>query len=124
MADKYEDLTEKQKRFIDYYIQTANATESAKRAGYSEKTADRIGHENLKKLEFFIQEKLTQNSNERIASANEVLEYFTTIMRDKKEDTSDRNKCAEMLGKRYKLFTEKVEIEQDKPFEVNITVKK
>ena len=38
MENDYNKLTEKQKRFIDYYIETANATESAKRAGYSEKT--------------------------------------------------------------------------------------
>ena len=46
----YNKLTEKQKRFIDYYVETANATESAKRAGYSSKTAKNIGAENLTKL--------------------------------------------------------------------------
>ena len=51
----YNKLTEKQKRFIDYYIETANATESAKRAGYSSKTAKNIGAENLTKLNYFIQ---------------------------------------------------------------------
>ena len=39
MKDDYSKLTEKQKRFIDYYIETANATESARRAGYSEKNS-------------------------------------------------------------------------------------
>ncbi len=124
MANSYEKLTEKQKRFIDFYIETTNAAESARRAGYSEKTADRIGHENLKKLENYIQERLEQLKNERIASAKEVLEYFTTIMRDKKEDTNDRTKCAELLGKRHGIFKETVEINTDKPFEVNITIKK
>ena len=42
-------LTEKQKRFIDYYIETGNASEAARRAGYSEKTAGWIGQENLQK---------------------------------------------------------------------------
>lgn len=112
----YEELTEKQKRFIDYYIETANATESAKRAGYSEKTADRIGHENLKKLEFFIQKKLKQKEQSRIASQDEVLEYLTSVMRGEIKDQfdldaslQDRTKCAELLGKRWGTFKEKIE---------------
>lgn len=42
-------LTSKQQRFVSEYLQTGNATEAAKRAGYSEKTAFRIGAENLQK---------------------------------------------------------------------------
>ncbi len=124
MANSYDELTEKQKRFIDYYIETSNAAESARRAGYSEKTADRIGHENLKKLENYIQERLDQLKDDRIASAKEVLQYFTTIMRDKKEDTNDRTKCAELLGKKHGIFKEGVVINPDKPFEVNINIRK
>ena len=44
-------LTPKQQAFADYYIECGNATEAAKRAGYSEKTAYAIGNENLNKLE-------------------------------------------------------------------------
>ena len=44
-------LTEKQKRFCDEYLIDLNATQAAIRAGYSAKTAGRIGGENLKKLE-------------------------------------------------------------------------
>ncbi len=124
MSNDYDNLTEKQKRFIDYYIETSNAAESARRAGYSEKTADRIGHENLKKLENYIQVRLEQLNDERIASAKEVLQYFTTIMRDKNEDTNDRTKCAELLGKKHGIFREEVVIETDKPFEVNINIRK
>ncbi|WP_288843010.1 terminase small subunit [uncultured Megasphaera sp.] len=42
-------LTEKQERFIDYFIETDNAAEAARKAGYSKRTANRIGLENLKK---------------------------------------------------------------------------
>ncbi len=42
-------LTEKQKKFIDFYIQTGNASEEARQAGYAEKTAPFIGAENLQK---------------------------------------------------------------------------
>lgn len=114
---EYEKLTEKQKRFIDYYIETANATESAKRAGYSEKTAKNIGAENLTKLNFFIQERLKQKEDSRIASQEEVLQYLTKVMRGQEKDQfgldaslQDRTKCAELLGKRWGTFVDKKEI--------------
>lgn len=117
MENDYKKLTEKQKRFIDYYIETANATESAKRAGYSEKTAKNIGAENLTKLNFFIQKKLEEKESKRIASQDEVLEYLTKVMRGEEKDQfgldaslQDRTKCAELLGKRYGTFVEKKEL--------------
>ena len=113
----YNKLTEKQKRFIDYYVETANATESAKRAGYSFKTAKNIGAENLTKLNYFIQERLQQLEDNRIASQEEVLQYLTKVMRGEEKDQfgldaslQDRTKCAELLGKRYGTFKEKVEV--------------
>ena len=117
LKQQYEKLTEKQKRFIDYYIETANATESAKRAGYSEKTAKNIGAENLTKLNFFIQKKLEEKESQRIASQDEVLQYLTKVMRGEEKDQfgldaslQDRTKCAELLGKRYGTFVEKKEV--------------
>lgn len=113
----YNKLTEKQKRFIDYYVETANATESAKRAGYSYKTAKNIGAENLTKLNYFIQERLQQLEDNRIASQEEVLQYLTKVMRGEEKDQfgldaslQDRTKCAELLGKRYGTFKEKVDV--------------
>lgn len=113
----YNKLTEKQKRFIDYYVETANATESAKRAGYSSKTAKNIGAENLTKLNYFIQERLQQLENDRIASADEVLKYFTSVMRGEEKDQfeldaslKDRNFAAKCLAQRYGLLIEKKEI--------------
>ncbi len=113
----YNKLTEKQKRFIDYYVETANATESAKRAGYSSKTAKNIGAENLTKLNYFIQERLQQLEDNRIASQEEVLQYLTKVMRGEEKDQfgldaslQDRTKCAELLGKRYGIFKEKVDV--------------
>lgn len=113
----YDRLTEKQKRFIDYYIETANATESAKKAGYSSKTAKNIGAENLTKLNFFIQKKLEEKESQRIASQDEVLQYLTKVMRGEEKDQfgldaslQDRTKCAELLGKRYGTFKDKVNV--------------
>ena len=129
-------LTEKQKRFADYYIETGNITEAAVKAGYSKKTARVIGQENLLKpaIKGYIDEKLETMQDERTASAKEVLEFLTKSMRGEiKEEVvvvegtgdgtsearmvkkqiglRDRIKSAELLGKRYRLFTDKVEIE-------------
>ena len=128
-------LTEKQKRFADYYIETGNCTEAAIKAGYSKRTARVIGQENLLKpaIKKYIDEKLTEMSNKRIASANEVMELLTSAARGELEEevvvvegegdgcstartikkqigAKDRIKAAELLGKRYRLWTDKVEV--------------
>ena len=129
-------LTEKQKRFADYYIETGNITEAAVKAGYSKKTARVIVQENLLKpaIKGYIDEKLETMQDERTASAKEVLEFLTKSMRGEiKEEVvvvegtgdgtsearmvkkqiglRDRIKSAELLGKRYRLFTDKVEVD-------------
>ena len=129
-------LTEKQKRFADYYIETGNITEAATRAGYSKKTARVIGQENLLKpaIKGYIDEKLEAMQDERTASAKEVLEFLTKSMRgeikeevvvvegtgdgtsearmvEKQIGLRDRIKSAELLGKRYRLFTDKIEVD-------------
>lgn len=127
-------LTLKQKAFADYYIQTGNATEAAIKAGYSKKTAAEAGSENLRKphIKSYIDERLEQISSERIADAQEVMEYLTKIMRgqdveevivvegegegcssarkmNKALNQKDRIKAAELIGKRYSMWTDKVE---------------
>ena len=144
-------LTEKQKLFCEEYLIDLNATQAAIRAGYSEKTAYRIGADNLKKPQIseYIGERMRNKEDELIAKQDEVLRYLTEVMRrEKKEcivvtlsrDTStyvpdengtmrkqtvkeevpeiveipakltDANKAAELLGKRYGLFTDKLQL--------------
>lgn len=76
-------LTEKQKLFIDYYIETGNATESARRAGYSPKTAEAIGLENLGKprIKAAIDARLKELEDKRIAKADEVMQFLTSTLR-------------------------------------------
>jgi phage terminase small subunit len=125
-------LTEKQKRFADYYIESGNGAESAIRAGYSEKTAKEIASENLTKpnIKKYIDEQLSIKDSERIASQDEVLSYLTLIMRgeeteqvligvgkgaqsitDMEVSAKDRIKAAELLGKRYGLWVDKQDID-------------
>ena len=114
---EYEKLTEMQKRFIDYYIETANATKACEMAGYKGKNLNRLGSQNLSKLDRFIKVKLQEKENPRIASQDEVLQYLTKVMRGEEKDQfgldaslQDRTKCAELLGKRYGTFVEKKEL--------------
>ncbi|MEQ7259609.1 terminase small subunit [Lactococcus garvieae] len=74
-------LTEKQKKFADFYIKLGNATQAAIKAGYSKKTANRIGPENLSKLVIknYIDERMEQLASERIMSAQEILERLSLI---------------------------------------------
>ena len=127
-------LTDKQRMFADYYIQTANATESYMKAynPKNPKSAESAGARLLGnvKVQNYIKEKMEELSTDRIAKAEEVLEFLTAILRGEiKEEVpltkmnelgipeqklvsaKDRIKSAELLGKRYRLFVDKVELD-------------
>lgn len=76
-------LTEKQKRFADYYIESGNATQAAINAGYAKRSAQQIGAENLSKpvIKTYIDERLEQIASERIMSAQEAVELLSSIAR-------------------------------------------
>ena len=76
-------LTEKQRRFVDYYVETGNKTEAAKKAGYSEKTAASIGDENLRKpaIKAAIDARLRELEDKRIAKADEIMQFLTSTLR-------------------------------------------
>lgn len=104
----YNNLTLKQQKFIDFYIEKGNATEAAELAGYSKKTAKQIGSENLTKLDDYIKVRLKQLEDKRIATADEVLKYFTSVMRGEVKDQfgleaslRDRNDAAKCLAQRH-----------------------
>ncbi|MFM0761314.1 terminase small subunit [Streptococcus suis] len=73
----------KQRKFIDEYIICGNATEAALKAGYSKKTAGQIGEQNLKKLEIksAIAERMKQLESSKVATAIEVLQILTSVLR-------------------------------------------
>lgn len=100
-------LTPKQKAFADYYIETGNASESARKAGYKN---DVSGRENLQNptVSAYIAERMGAQDEKRVASANEVLEFYTATMRGEIKDQfgldpslADRLKAADSLMKRY-----------------------
>jgi phage terminase small subunit len=138
-------LTAKQQRFCDEYLIDLNATQAAIRAGYSKKTANRIGTENLSKpvIKEYIENRMAEKEAALIANQDEVLKYLTSVLRGQSKSTEivieglgdgstkarkmekepsekDKLKAAELLGKRYGLYTEKVEEKVD--MELNVTI--
>lgn len=128
-------MTAKQQRFCDEYLIDLNATQAAIRAGYSEKTAGAIGNENLKKpkIKEYIDERMEEKEKALIADQDEILKYLTSVLRGETKSTEivvegagegfsmartiqkepsekDRLKAAELLGKRYGLYTDKVDV--------------
>lgn len=121
-------LTEKERIFADEYIKTTNATQSAIKAGYAEKSASSKGSQLLRKVKVrkYIDDIMEKRSKNTIATADEVLEYLTKVMNGEEKDAfgldasiADRTKAAELLGKRHMLFTEKVKL--DAEIEIDIS---
>lgn len=133
-------LTVRQSKFVDYYVELGNGTQAAIQAGYSANVANRRASYLLSNSDIraAIDAKLKAMESERVAAASEVLEYLTSVMRGESEEeeivvescgggessarivtkhvsAKDRIKSAELLGKRYGLFTERVSIADDIP---------
>lgn len=125
-------LTPRQQKFCDEYLISGNATEAAIKAGYSRKTAKQTGSENLAKpdLKAYIETELEKLHSAKIADAEEVMKYLTSVMRGEHTEqvlklvgegvqtvtdidvsAKERLKAAELIGKRYGLFTDKVGLE-------------
>ena len=128
-------MTEKQKIFADEYIICLNATRAYKKA-YPNVKKDEVARANGSRLltnanvKAYIDEQLEKLKSERVADQQEVMEYLTAVMRGKKTEPllvldgegkqkvvdaippiQARTKAAELLGKRYRLFTDKQEVE-------------
>lgn len=123
-------LTLKQKRFADEYIITGNATQSAIVAGYSEKYANTNASKLLQNttIKTYIDSQLEQLQSKKVADQQEILEFLTSVVRGEKTEqtligmgegeqgitdigvaANQRIKAAELLGKRYSMWIDKVE---------------
>ena len=128
-------LTNKQQRFIEEYLLDLNATQAAIRAGYSASTAASIATENLRKphIQNEIAKRLEAINSAKIADAEEVMQYLTAVLRGESEsevvvvegtgdghskarkiqkapDEKERLKAADLLGRRYALFSGSLQI--------------
>lgn len=114
-------ITPKQKKFADFYIECGNATESAKRAGYSEKTAYSIGQRLLKNVETsaYIAKRQQEIESERLCTLKEIQEFRSRVIRGEEKDAfgldieiSDRLSACNQLEKA--LVIEEMEKERKK----------
>lgn len=141
-------MTEKQKRFCDEYLIDCNATRAYKTV-YKNVKSDVVAVTNGGRLlrnaevQKYIAEQMEEIHNEKTADAQEVIEYLTSVLRgestaqeivvegtgdgcseartmEKSPSEKERLKAAELLGKRYALFTDKVETDVD--MDLNITI--
>lgn len=134
-------LTERQRRFVEAFIETGNAAEAARRAGYSKKTAYSIGNENLKKpeIKYAIDRRMKEIEEGKTATPEEIIQFLSQSMRGeiveevvavegsgegcssavivkKQIGAKDRLKAAELLLKRYptKLVVEEQQLRNAK----------
>lgn len=141
-------MTEKQKRFCDEYLIDCNATRAYKTVYQnvkSDEVARKAGSRLLTNVDVknYIADRMEEIHNEKTADAQEVIEYLTSVLRgestaqeivvegtgdgcseartmEKAPSEKERLKAAELLGKRYSLFTDKVETDVD--MDLNITI--
>lgn len=131
-------MTEKQKIFVDEYLIDLNATR-AYRVAYPSVKKDEAARANASRLltnanvKKYISDQLEKIHNQKTADAQEVIEYLTSVLRgestsqeivvegigdgmsearimEKGPSEKDRLRAAELLGKRYSLFTNKIEV--------------
>lgn len=130
-------MNARQKLFVEEYLKDLNATQAAIRAGYSERTAYSQGQRLLKNVEIenAIKEVRERIQNENIATIKDIEEFLSMSMNGeideevvvtvgtgegyseavkvrKEISTRDRLKAADLLGKRYGLYTDKVDMTQ------------
>lgn len=138
-------LNERQKRFADEYLIDLNAEQAAIRAGYSKKYARGNAHKLVANscISEYIKKRMAEKESELIADQDEVLKYLTSVLRGESQSTEivvegigegcseartimkepsekERLKAAELLGKRYGIYTDKVEADVDVELNINI----
>lgn len=124
------------KKFADEYIKTGNVYQSAINSGYSENYAKTNACKLLEKdsIKAYIDDRMKKLEEEAIADQSEILRYLTRIIRDEEREevlvnvgnfeqerqeikisAKDKIKAAELLGKRYGSWTDKVDMTLEVP---------
>lgn len=130
-------LTQKQRRFVDEYIISGNATQAAIKAGYSKKYANTNANKLLQNttIKAAIDKRNEEIKSEKTADMTEVMEYLTSVMRGEQTESvatakgvyedievsaKDRIKAAELIGKRHGAWTDKKVISGDVQIDVGM----
>lgn len=129
-------LTVKQQKFADEFLISGNATQAAIHAGYKPKAAHSMGTENLQKpaIKDYIEKRRQELSDAKKADQSEILEYLTKVMRGQTTESvatnkgviddvdvgaKDRIKAAELLGKRFGMWKDTVDLTSTN---INLTI--
>lgn len=109
MKDK---LNARQKKFAEYYAQSGNAAESARKAGYSETYAEHRTDEMLRNVEVaeYIKQLSDKLKDERIISAKDRQVILSDIAKSKDEETPDRIRAIDTLNKMTGEYLNKIEV--------------
>lgn len=105
-------MTYKQELFIQEYIKTGNATNSAIKAGYSKRTAKSTGQRLLTFVDIKkrIEELSQKIANNNIMTAKERQEYLTKLINSDDVKVSDKLKALDILNKMTGEYIQKVEV--------------
>ena len=105
-------LNARQKSFCEYYVASGNATESAIKAGYSEKTARSIGQRLLTNVDIkkYIKELQEKAKESRILTAREKREWLSEVIKNGNEKLQDRLKALDILNKMDGEYIEKMQL--------------
>lgn len=108
-------MTERQKKFAEYYVQSGNAAQSAIKAGYSDSYATHRTDEMLRNVEIaeYIKELSQKAQNERILTAKDRQEMLSDIAKDKKNSPSDRIRAVDTLNKMTGEYTTKIQADMN-----------
>ena len=131
-------MTDKQRKFCDEYLIDCNATRAYKVA-YPNIKSDDAARACASKLltkaniKAYIDARLEEMSSAKVATAEEVIQYLTSVMRGEHTEQTlrligegvqtisdidvsakERLKAAELLGKRYGLFKDNINLGESK----------
>lgn len=108
-------MNDRQRHFAEEYAKNPNATAAAIAAGYSVRTARSQGNRLLTNADIqqYLRQLQAEARAERIASALEVQEYWTSVLRDDQQKAETRMKAGELLLKAGGEMVQRVEVSAD-----------
>lgn len=106
-------LTKKQKKFCEEYLKSGNASKAAREAGYKQASAQ--GSENLQKPNIlaYLSSRIEKADRKMIADTDEVLAFYTAVMRGNVDDgeapagLADRLRAADALMRRLQAVEDR-----------------
>lgn len=106
-------MTERQKKFAEYYAQCGNAAQSAIQAGYSEKYAGQNADKLLKNTNIadYIRELTEDAQTARIMTARERQALLSDMAKNGKNSPADRIRAIDTLNKMTGEYTTKIQAE-------------